>query len=279
MAWQSKVLELCKKYGGAAKFAAKTILGAVIPGSPAVIDLVEQAFDAAQKSAQDEWEMNLSKSIQTTAENQVRLEEMLDVLGGELQYLFAQMASLEQMPDLAQQMLAVARANDARCLEAVQKLDFIASRFSRLEEQNSQILRNQQRTVQQGEEVLTLVRKISGSGYAKATMKPRLVSGSGGRCDESQWQGICPACDQERLFNFKAFLNSGSFLKSFSRTVAEMFSPASFARGLSSSNAVTKMGCENCGHVMWICANCGMAFSVDPNACGAECANCGTLNG
>ena len=176
MSWQSKVLGLCKKYGSSAKFAATTILGAVVPGSPAVISLVEQAFDAAQKSGQDDWEINVAKQLQTTADNQARLEQMLDVLGGDLQHVFAQMANLQQMPDLARQMLEIRRANDARCQEATQKLDVIAHRFDRLEQQNNQILAGQLHARGILEEMLPAVRKltsvrptVAGSPEARAT--------------------------------------------------------------------------------------------------------------
>jgi GTP1/Obg family GTP-binding protein len=152
---------LCKKYGSSAKFAATTILGAVVPGSPAVISLVEQAFDAAQKSGQDDWEINVANQLQTTADNQVRLEQVLDVLGSELQHVFAQMASLQQMPEVARQMLEVARANDARCQEAARKLDGIAHRFDRLEKQNNQLLAGQLRATGVLEEMLPAVRRLA----------------------------------------------------------------------------------------------------------------------
>ena len=41
------------------------------------------------------WEINLSKRVETTAENQVRIEQMLDILAGELRPLFAQIANCE----------------------------------------------------------------------------------------------------------------------------------------------------------------------------------------
>ena len=85
MSWQSKVLGLVKKYGEGAKFAAKTILSEAIPGSPVILALAESAFDAAQKTAQDDWEINLEKQVKTTAENQARLEQMLDILSTDLQ--------------------------------------------------------------------------------------------------------------------------------------------------------------------------------------------------
>src|SRR5438477_417118 len=45
--WKGKLFGLVKKYGSAARFAATTVLNAVVPGAPAVVGLVSQAFDAA----------------------------------------------------------------------------------------------------------------------------------------------------------------------------------------------------------------------------------------
>lgn len=140
MSWQSKVLGLCKKYGSAAKFAATTLLNAVVPGSPAVISLVERAFDSAQKSGQDDWEINVAKQLQTTSDNQARLEQMLDVLGSDLHELLAELVHIKQMPRQSEQrlvqrveeVLADAKANREEWQSVSRKLDGIAHRFDRL---------------------------------------------------------------------------------------------------------------------------------------------------
>lgn len=144
MSWQSKVLQLVKKYGAPAKFAATTILNAVIPGSPAVISLVEKAFDTAGKTAQDDWELDLSRKLQTTNENQERLEKILDVLGGELATLFEQVAKLEKLPAAARQLIETSRKTDESLRNAIHKIDAVVLRFDRLEEMSSQVLAGQQ---------------------------------------------------------------------------------------------------------------------------------------
>lgn len=44
MGWKDKAIELCKRCGAPVKFAAKKALGAVLPGSPAVVDLIGEVL-------------------------------------------------------------------------------------------------------------------------------------------------------------------------------------------------------------------------------------------
>jgi len=53
MSWKDRAIELCKRYGAPAKFAAKTILGAVLPGSPVVVELVSEILDPLAATAND----------------------------------------------------------------------------------------------------------------------------------------------------------------------------------------------------------------------------------
>jgi hypothetical protein len=171
MSWQNKVLCLVKKYGAPAKFAASTILNAVIPGSPVVIALVEQAFGAVEKTAQDDWELNLSKQVQTTAENQARLEQMLDILGSDLQHLFAQVADFERMPEIAKKLVETSQQSDARLQDAVKKLDGVAHRFDHLEELTARVLVGQQATHGKLDDLSAAVRKLIASPAAAVLAK------------------------------------------------------------------------------------------------------------
>src|SRR2546423_1744311 len=45
MSWNDKALSLVRRCGPAAKFAAKVVLGAVLPGSPAIVELVGDALE------------------------------------------------------------------------------------------------------------------------------------------------------------------------------------------------------------------------------------------
>ena len=117
MAWVSKLLELFKRYGKPAKFAATSILGAVLPGSPAVISLVEQAFDTAEEKAKGHWEMKIDKRLDASAADLEHLGEVFDLLQGDLQHVTAQVARLEQMPAVAQQVIETALVSDSRVQE------------------------------------------------------------------------------------------------------------------------------------------------------------------
>src|SRR5438309_1689319 len=44
MAWLQKAKELYKRFGAPAKFAANVVLGATIPGSPAVLEMLDVAL-------------------------------------------------------------------------------------------------------------------------------------------------------------------------------------------------------------------------------------------
>ncbi len=140
MSWASKLLELCRRYGKPAKLAASSILGAILPGSPAVIALVEQAFDTAEEKGQDHWEMKVDQRLDASAGDLERLGEVLDLLQGELQHLTAQVVRL---PDFAPQIIETALTSDARCQEAARRLESLAGRFDRLERQQERLLAGQ----------------------------------------------------------------------------------------------------------------------------------------
>ncbi len=112
-----------------------------------------------------------------------------------------------------------------------------------------------------------------------ATMKVRLVSRDM-HADDLIWSGKCPVCEKERLFSFQSLVDKSTKIstgKSVARFVIDMISWKVFLRGFTASKSIDKIACETCGHVMWICPNCRMAFSVDPIANLAQCTNCGTL--
>lgn len=98
MSWQAALLGLVKKYGSAARFAASTVLGAVLPGSPAVIGLIGDAIDMARDQALLNWEEGLMASAKVSAEELERLGCVVEILTGELDILVAQVAELEGCP-------------------------------------------------------------------------------------------------------------------------------------------------------------------------------------
>src|SRR5262245_18550095 len=155
MSWKSHLLGLCKKYGSGARFAAGTVLGALLPGSAAVVELVGKAIECGEKKGQDEWEDILVHDVKASAAELERLGEVLGVLQNELGPLTAQVARLGHLPDVAAQLVETALATDARCQEAARQLEGLARRFDRFEEQQRRLLSGQ-------EEMLPLLRRTAG---------------------------------------------------------------------------------------------------------------------
>jgi cyclophilin family peptidyl-prolyl cis-trans isomerase len=153
--WKSGLLGLVKKYGSAARFAATTVLNALLPGAPAVVALVEKAFDAAGDAAQDQWERQLERSARANAAELGRLNELLGLLAGGLEPLMTQVAALEGMPEAAERIIRTTLATDAGVRAALARLEDVAGRFDRLEEQNRRLLDGQ-------DEMLALLRRTLG---------------------------------------------------------------------------------------------------------------------
>ena len=162
MSWKDKAVALVKRFGEPAKFAAKMILGAVIPGGGAVVELVEKVLDCADDTLKDNLDANEAKAPAATAEDLERVAEVLDVLGGDLGALTAKIASLEKLPLEASRTLEVAMATDAHCQAALRRLDDLARRFDRLEEQNRQLLKGQGYAAGILDDMLPLMKRTAG---------------------------------------------------------------------------------------------------------------------
>jgi len=155
MSWQAALFGLVKKYGSAAKFAASTVLGAVLPGSPAVIDLIGDAIETARDNAQNEWEDKLMVSAKVSAEELERLGSVVEVLTGELGTLVAQVAELDGMPEAAERILRVSLSTDTGLQKALSRLADLAGCFDVLALQNRKLLAGQ-------EEMLPLMKRMAG---------------------------------------------------------------------------------------------------------------------
>jgi hypothetical protein len=162
MSWQDRALLLCRRLGPGAKFAAKLVLGAILPGSPAVVELVGEALDCAHETAKEHWEISRDRPIAGSPTDLARLDEVLGILTGELSALLAQVAGLRELPDAARQVLNTALATDDRVQSALAKLDNLARRFDRLEEQNRLLLAQQGFAADVLAELLPLVRRLVG---------------------------------------------------------------------------------------------------------------------
>jgi serine/threonine protein kinase len=161
MSWKDRAVELCKRFGTPVKFAVKMVLGAVLPGSPAVVDLIGEILDCVHQTAKDQPTFE-DRPLAASAEDLRRVEDMLALLSDDLAPLVAQVARLEQVPQMAAQVLDVALATDAHCQATVRKLDTLARRFDRLEKQNDEILKGQGYATAMLSEMLPLMRHLSG---------------------------------------------------------------------------------------------------------------------
>jgi TPR repeat protein len=159
MSWKDRAVSICRKLGPAAVFAAKTVLGAVIPGSPAVIELVCNTLDMVQDSAR---ELELDRTLAISPDDLARLEEVLAVLDTDLHTAMAQVADLQDVPGKAERILNLTLALDDRSKSAVRRLDELARRFDRLDEQNRKLLEGQGYAAGLLEEMLVLMRRVAG---------------------------------------------------------------------------------------------------------------------
>src|SRR5262245_5049709 len=130
MSLKAQVLGFVKRFGAPAKFAAKQILNAVLPGSPAVVELVGQALDCAHETAKDQFEVDEARLPPATAADLNRVEEVIGILAGDLQTLVAQVGRLDQWPDAVAALLEGALATGGASLQAaLKRLDDVARRF------------------------------------------------------------------------------------------------------------------------------------------------------
>src|SRR5207248_2993003 len=91
--------------GPGARFAVRTLLKALLPGAPAVLSVVEQAFQCAVHNGAGEWTIDASKSPKTTPGDLLRLAALLDHFLRGLRHLRHEVAGLAQAPEIAAQII------------------------------------------------------------------------------------------------------------------------------------------------------------------------------
>src|SRR5437867_2755125 len=101
MSLLQKARHYVKRCGAPAKFVAKLVVGSLVPGP--VADLVEKVIDCAFDTAKD----NLGTLAANTAD-QKQLEQMFDLLLGDLQGIVDRLLPLEETPELARETLRTA---------------------------------------------------------------------------------------------------------------------------------------------------------------------------
>jgi TPR repeat protein len=159
MAWTDRAISICRKLGPAAKFAAKTVLGAVIPGSPAVVELVCDALEVVSDTARD---CDMARALGASPADLERLEQVLTILDTDLHTAMAQVADLQDVPDKAERILNLTLTLDERSAAAMRQLDAVARRFDRLEAQNRELLEKQGYAAGLLEQMLTTMNRLAG---------------------------------------------------------------------------------------------------------------------
>jgi hypothetical protein len=158
---RNRAVGLIKRYGAPVKFAARLVLRAILPGSPAV-ELVGQVLDCVHETAKNNHVLEPGRLPQASAGDRDRVEQMLAVLSDDLSALVGQVAALEGKPALAAQVLEAALATDDHCRKAVHRLDRLGRGFERLEQQNARLLDAQGYATGVIEELLPLMRRLAG---------------------------------------------------------------------------------------------------------------------
>lgn len=158
MSLPSKIGPLFQRFGPAARRAIKIILSTALPGSAAVVELIDALVEYAGESETG----SAAAAAYATSEDLQRVEAMLDIVTGDLQTLMGQVAALEAQPHLAQQIVQAAWHTDERYRAALHQLDRLAQRFDRLEQQNRQLLRDQGFAVTLMADLLPLLRRQAG---------------------------------------------------------------------------------------------------------------------
>lgn len=161
MEMKRKAIELIKRFGAPVRFAVGLILKATLPSGSAFAALIEKVFECVHETAKDEYDFDESKLPSVSECDFLRIEQILDILGSDLRELLEKVCLLEQVPERAAQILEVALQTDQSCMVAVSKIDALALRFDRLEDQNGLLLAGQQHAAGMLGEMLPLVRKIA----------------------------------------------------------------------------------------------------------------------
>jgi serine/threonine-protein kinase len=129
MALSSKLGLLFARCGAPARFAVAQVLHGVLPGCPTVADLMGRVLDCARETPQGQYELDEARLPALMAADRERVEQVLDVLAGDLQTLLAQVAALESLPAAVQKVMEAALATDPRCQAAAARLSDLAGRF------------------------------------------------------------------------------------------------------------------------------------------------------
>lgn len=155
MSVRDKVLGLLKRYGPSAKFAVKTALKTILPNAGPVLDLVDGSMNCAREISPNNWDFDQSRQPPASPQDLQRVENLLNQLDARMGHVLAQLAGLETMPDVANQILDMALATDERCQQTAHDVQGIARSCERQEEHLRRLCAGQ-------DEMLPLMQRLLG---------------------------------------------------------------------------------------------------------------------
>ncbi len=124
MSCQEKVRTFVKRCGAPAKFVAKSLVGVAVPGSAPVMELLDKLIDCAHETVRDNLEEFASR------EDLQRIENMFDLMLGDMQDVVEHLRRLEDVPDLARKTLYAALRSEEHCLAAAKGIAEQVSQLS-----------------------------------------------------------------------------------------------------------------------------------------------------
>ena len=133
-----------------------------MPGGPAVVQFVGELLDCVYETAKDNFAINQKRLPAASQADLQRVEAVLDLLASEVAPLMEQVAKLDGLEEKAAETIRLALATDAHCRDALRRLDHLARRFDRLEEQNKKLLQGQGYAAGMLEQMLPLIRRMAG---------------------------------------------------------------------------------------------------------------------
>ena len=111
---------------------AATVLNFALPGSGALVNLVENAFNIAEKAAENDWEDRLRVATECNVAELDRLGQLIGMLQGELASFCDVAHSLKDQPGKIDTLLKRMLKQDAKLQESVMLLRGIGQQFERV---------------------------------------------------------------------------------------------------------------------------------------------------
>ena len=177
-------IDLVKRWGAPAKFAAKLLLGAVLPGSPEVVALLGHVLDCAHETVKDQPNHPVATGTVKDQPDQPALtgkdiqgiQRVLNILDSDLNQLTSHVEEHNESEAVAKQAVEQSLAHLRQDqLAALHKLDSLVQGFDRLKMQNEKLLKEQGFMGSMMETMLPLVGRLGGIADFVDELKTRQV--------------------------------------------------------------------------------------------------------